>query len=314
MRKPYSQRPGDLGFSRNHNALQCAVNFVESLVEMLTVAAAPRYRMRSAPLIQALAQVNFPIMPKLQTVEGMAPLQERLGDLLPYMNQQVIQQIDLLVGPAGPAAGNAQSETLYIFTDDDGWALQVTTQSATLSVDGGHYRGVDHFRHRLELVWQALREAAGVRRCDRLGVRYLDIVETEDANWASWFQPEVVGLAHPGLSGDALTSTLTETRLQSELGGPVQGLSRKIEGIIRHGVVPGGSLMQGIPPRPITQRSFILDMDTFVAAPEPFDPPRLADQFAQLHAGIESVFHWAVTEAGKEHFGYELIPDTEEGA
>jgi len=277
---------------------------------MLAVASAPRYRMTAAPLVQALAQVNFPIVPKLQTVEGIAPLQERLADLLPYMNQQIIQQIDLLVGPAGPAASNAHSGTIYIFTDDDGWSLQITTQSATLSVDGSNYRGVEDFRRRLKTVWAAMREAAGVRRCDRLGVRYLDIVQLDGGDWADWFRPEIVGLASPALSGEMLTSTLAETRLQADLSEAFAGQSGQIEGIIRHGVVPAGSLMQGIPPRPIGQRSFILDMDTFVAAAEPFDPQRLAEQFSELHANIEKVFHWAVTEAGRKQFGYELVTES----
>jgi uncharacterized protein (TIGR04255 family) len=277
---------------------------------MLTVASAPRYRMTAAPLVQALAQVNFPIVPRLQTVEGIAPLQERLADLLPYMNQQIIQQIELLVGPAGPAASSAQSGTIHVFTDDDGWSLQVTTQSATLSVDGGNYRGVDDFRRRLEAVWVALREAVGVRRCDRLGVRYLDIIQLDGEEWADWFRPEIVGLASPTLSGDVLTSTLAETRLRSDHSEAFAGQSGQIEGIIRHGVVPAGSLMQGIPPRPIGQRSFILDMDTFVAAAEPFDPNRLAEQFSELHANVDKVFHWAVTEAGRKQFGYELVTET----
>jgi uncharacterized protein (TIGR04255 family) len=277
---------------------------------MLTVAPAPRYRMTAAPLVQALAQVNFPIVPKLQTVDGIAPLQEQLADLLPYMNQQLIQQVELLVGPAGPAAGSAQSGTIYVFTDDDGWSLQVTTQSATLSADGASYRGVDDFRRRLQTVWAALREAAGVRRCDRLGVRYMDIVQFEGADWAKWFRSEIVGLASPELSGDVLASSLTETRLRSELGKAFAGQTGQIEGVIRHGVVPAGSLMQGIPPRPIGQPSFILDMDTFVAAAQPFQPQRLAEQFTELHANIDKVFHWAVTEVGRKQFGYELLTET----
>lgn len=277
---------------------------------MLTVAPAPRYRMNAAPLVQALAQVNFPIVPRLQTVDGIAPLQEQLADLLPYMNQQIIQQVELLVGPAGPAAGSAQSGTIYVFTDDGGWSLQVTTQSATLSADGAAYRGVNDFRRRQETVWAALREASGVRRCDRLGVRYMDIIQLDGADWADWFRPEIVGLASPELSGDVLASTLTETRLRSDLSEAFAGQTGQIEGIIRHGIVPAGSLMQGIPPRPIGQPSFILDMDTFVAATQPFEPQRLAEQFSELHAHIDKVFHWAVTEAGRKQFGYELVTET----
>jgi uncharacterized protein (TIGR04255 family) len=282
---------------------------------MLTVDPAPRYRMRAAPLIQALAQVNFPIVPKLQTLDGIAPLHERLADLLPYMNRQVVQQqVELFAGPAGPASSSAQSATIHVFTDDDGWSLQVTTQSATLSAGGHNYRGVDDFRRRLEGVWTALHEVPGIRRCDRLGVRYLNIVELNGEAWADWFQPEIVGVAHPSLSGGVLASTLTETRLRADLGAAFHGQIGQIEGVMRHGVVPSGSLMQGIPPRPIPQRSFILDVDTFVAAPEPFEPKRLAGQFSDLHSHVDKVFHWAVTAAGCKQFGYELMDETGGGA
>jgi hypothetical protein len=51
-------------------------------------------------------------------------------------------------------------------------------------------------------------------------------------------------------------------------------------------------------------------MDTFVAAAQPFEPQRLAEQFTELHANIDKVFHWAVTEVGRKQFGYELLTET----
>ena len=30
----------------------------------------------------------------------------------------------------------------------------------------------------------------------------------------------------------------------------------------------------------------------------------------ELHANIDKVFHWAVTEAGRTQFGYELVTET----
>lgn len=274
---------------------------------MLHVAPAPPYRMTAAPLVEALAQVNFPIMPRLQTLEGIAPLQEYLSELLPYMNQQVVQQVEFAIGPAGPAGGSSQASTLSVFTSDDGWALQVSVGSATLSVDGASYRGVNDFRERLVTIWTGLQTVVGVRRCDRLALRYVDIVDASAETWADWFRPEIVGLTSPALSGGVLGSSLTETRLQAEPGGPLANLQGHVEGIIRHGVVPPGSIMQGIPPRPILQHSFIFDMDLFVAATQPLQADVLGAQFVELHSQMERLFHWAITDAGKARFGYELL-------
>lgn len=279
---------------------------------MLHVEPAPRYRMTAAPLVQAVAQVTFPIVPAWQSLEGIEGLRRAVLDLLPYLNQQVVQEVTLTVGPAGPAAPSAQSSTLWVFTDDAGWTLQVSVGSATLTVDGEHYRGVADFRQRLERVWTALRDHGQVRRCDRLGVRYLDLVELVDDDWARWFRSEVVGLAAPSLSGSSLGSTLTETRLQVDSAEVLGDADIQIHGVIRHGVIPAGSTLQGVPPRTIARQSFLFDMDVSVAAAERFDPVRLAQHFGSLHAELEKVFHFIITEDGRTHFGYELVDETGE--
>lgn len=279
---------------------------------MLSVPPAPRFHMSSAPLAQAVAQVNFPIVSRLQSLEGIAPLQDALFDLFPYMTQQVVQQMSLMIGPAGPAAPESAQSTIHQFTDDDGWTLSVTVSSASLSV-GHQYQGVDDFVGRFERICASLRDVARVRRCDRIGVRFLDLVELTEGSteWASWFRPELVGLAHPDLSGSGLIASLTETRLQQDAGGMLAGDPGPMVGVIRHGVVPAGSFMQGVPPRQIEQRAFLFDMDTFLESSQPFEPERLAKQCVGLHDEIEKVFFWAVTDAGRERFGYEL--KTEKG-
>lgn len=275
---------------------------------MLDLPTPPRYRMTDAPLVQALVQVNFPIVPHLQTLEGAAAVQAALAPRFPYLAQSVVQQMSLMVGPAGPAAPQAAQSIVHELTGDEGWVLTLTVNGATLSV-GGDYAGVDDFADRFHDVCAALRTAGGAARCDRLGVRYLDLVEIGEGSegWQGWFRPEIVGVASPVLSAQSLLSTLTETRLRQDPEGPFEDLQAPIDGVLRHGVVPPGSLLVGVPPRPVDQRAFVFDMDTSVAAPQPFDPMLLKDEFRSLHAEIEKVFHWAVTEEGRTRFGYEVL-------
>lgn len=279
---------------------------------MLDLPSPPRYRMSAAPLVQALVQVNFPIVTRLQTLDGAAAIQAALGRRYPYLAQNVVQQMSLMVGPAGPTAPPQTSQNVvHELTSDDGWTLTLTVSSATLSV-GEDYAGVDDFADRFAEVCAALAATDDIARCDRLGVRYLDVVEIEDADgWQDWFQPQIVGVATPELSHESLLSSLTETRLRKQPDGPFQTLSSPVEGILRHGVVPAGSMLAGVPPRPVPHQSFVFDMDTFVAAPQSFDPDTLADQFRALHMEIEKVFHWAVTDQGRSQFGYELISEEE---
>lgn len=274
---------------------------------MLDLPSPPRYRMTAAPLVQALVQVQFPIVTRLQTLDGAAAVQAALGGRYPYLAQNVVQQMSLMVGPAGPAAPQTSQNVVHELTSDDGWTLTLTVSSATLSV-GEDYAGVDDFADRFAELCAALAGTGDVPRCDRLGLRYLDAVEIDDADgWESWFQPQIVGVGTPELSRESLLSSLTETRLRKQPDGPFQALRAPVEGILRHGVAPAGSLIAGVPPRPVEQRTFLFDMDTFVAAPQVFDPDTLAEQFRALHAEIEKVFHWAVTEQGRARFGYQAI-------
>lgn len=279
---------------------------------MLDLPNPPRYRMSAAPLAQALVQVKFPIVTQLQTLDGAAAVQAALGNRYPYLAQDVIQEMSLMVGPAGPAAPQTSRNVVHELTSDDGWTVTLTVSSATLSV-GEEYAGVDDFTTRFSELCAALTATAGIGRCDRLGVRYLDMVEIEKADgWQDWFQTELVGVGAPVLSKESLLSSITETRLLKQPDGPFQALRTPIEGVLRYGVVPAGSTLPGVPPRDVQQQTFVFDMDTFIAAQQSFDPTSLADQFRALHAEIEKVFHWAVTDQGRTRFGYEAIVEGDE--
>jgi len=265
--------------------------------------------MSAPPLAQALVQVNFPIVGRMQTLDGAVAIQAALGDRYPYLSQDIIQQMSLMVGPAGPAAPQTSQNVVHQLTSDDDWTLTLTVSSATLSVGEG-YAGVDDFAARFAEVCVALAAAGDITRCDRLGVRYLDVVEIDAADgWQDWFQPQIVGVATPALSRDSLLSSLTETRLRTQPDGPFQALNFPVDGVLRHGVVPEGSTLAGVPPRPVPNRTFVFDMDTSVATPQPFAAGTLADQFRVLHGEIEKVFHWAVTDQGRARFGYEPISE-----
>ena len=144
-----------------------------------------RYRLALPPLIQALGQVRYPVRARLQTFDGIAPVQDRLLDLFPYMNQEQVQHVSLLLGPGAPPVSEAQTARTWRFTDDVGWAGIVAADSATLTI-GPEYESFEEFRSRFCAVVAALHEAAGVPRCDRLGLRYVDIAETPPGNEGAW--------------------------------------------------------------------------------------------------------------------------------
>ncbi len=261
-----------------------------------------RYRLERAPLAQALAQVRFPLIARLNSADGIAPIQDQLRDCYPYMAQR--QEIALQVPSQGPPAGTVGS--VWELTDDEGWVVSISTGSATLSV-GAAYEGVEEFAERFVQIMAVLASQARVPRCDRLGVRYLSVAETlpgHEAGWQEWFRHELTGWAASDLLDDETVAevAMCQVQLRGTPSGLLAGLAHEIRGTVNHGLVPAGSGISGHPPVTTQAPSYILDIDLSVQAPQPFDPDVLRGQFDGLHSEIDAFFRWSLTPAGERHF------------
>jgi uncharacterized protein (TIGR04255 family) len=270
-----------------------------------------RYRLARPPLAQALGQVRYPLRPRLQTLDGVVPLQERLLELFPYMNQEEIQQVSLLMGPGIQPASNTQSARTWRFTDDAGWALIVAADAATLSI-GSEYEDFEEFRTRFAAAVAALHETTGLPRCERLGLRYVDIAQMppgDDHAWRGWFRPELIGWSGGSIveEGTRVVTSITQTQLAAPPVGDLVGVPYDIQGVVRHGYIPANTMIPGVAPGPIENPAFLLDIDLFVEGHQPFDGEELARQVTLLHDQIDRFFRWSLTPAGEQDFGLEAI-------
>lgn len=278
---------------------------------MFELEGAGRYRLERAPLAQALAQVRFPLIAHLQTLPGVAPVQDRLRDLFPYMQQQRVQEFALQVGPAGPSAPEVETSVTWEFTDDDGRLLVLAAGSATLSV-GEQYGGIEDFSGRFREVLDALAAVEGLRRCDRLGVRYLSLAEPPPGDndaWARWFRPELTGWIASGVvAADAtVTGSITQTQLACPPSNDLGVCPGDVGALVRHGFAGPSAAIPGVPPIVTTSAAYLLDLDLFVAVPQRFDIDGLLAQFLALHGQIDRFFKWTLTDEGREYFGYEDV-------
>ncbi len=269
-----------------------------------------RYRLARAPLAQALVQVRFPMIARLQTAEGIAPIQERLRDRYPYMTARNEIAVQPPTGPGGQPPV-ITGGVAYELTDDDDRIVTIGGGSATLSV-GAAYEGVEEFAGRMEAVLAVLAEEARIPRCDRLGARYLTVVEQppgHEAGWKEWFRRELTGWAASGVLDDEtrLEAGLNQVSLRSPAASSFAGPA-EIRANIQHGLVPSGSGIPGNPPITTSAWSYIISMDLFCETAQPFDPVGLRSQFEELHSEIDSFFRWSLTPAGEKHFGYEAVP------
>ena len=272
---------------------------------LFQVPEAPRYRLERAPLVQALAQVRYPLIAALETMPGVAPLQEALQRAFPYMEQERMQEVSLVIGPAGPAGGASAASITWNFTNDAGTLIVIGAGSATLSA-GASYTTVEAFADDFERMLRAL-ESVGVPRCDRLGVRYLSLaagLPGEDRSWRRWFKPELLGWAgSEALAARVLETSINQVMLRQPPTGDLAGPPADVQATVRHGAVPAGTDVPGIPPLQVPNPAYLLDLDVYVAGYQPFDSVEILKQFEMFHEQIDRFFYWSLTPEGADHFG-----------
>jgi uncharacterized protein (TIGR04255 family) len=270
-----------------------------------------RYRLRRPPLVLALVQIQFPIVGRIQELAGITPIQEGLRDVFPYMERLQVNQLTIGFGVGAPVQQPAQQTTVaWKFSDDAGWTAVFEPGSVSLSV-GPTYTNVDDFRTRLERALRALHEAVNVPRCDRIGVRYVNVAQiVQGEAWTGWFRPQLAGWIASDIftPETAVDSSISQTSLRGRGVGALAGAPYEVQAIIRHGLLPIGTTIpvaSVMPLQPLTLPGFILDIDAFIAGPQPFDIDRLQQQFTGLHQQIDRFFVWSLAETGIDHFGME---------
>ncbi len=267
---------------------------------------APSYRLARAPLVQALAQVRYPLVADFQSLAGVASLQGLLRADFPYMEQSKVQELGFALGPAGPSA--AASETVnWKLTNDTGDLLEIGSGSATVS-SGPSYAGVEAFAQTFGLLVGALSKI-GIPRCDRIGVRYLSIAEsipTEPTALQRWFRPEVLGWSgSSAVKPERVASSIMQTQLLTPPLEHFDSCPADVQAMVRHGFVPAGTVVAGIPQVSVESAAFIMDIDLFCVGHQPMAPTRLLEQFRAFHSEIDGFFFWSLTSEGCEHFGFE---------
>jgi uncharacterized protein (TIGR04255 family) len=273
---------------------------------MFTVEPSPSYHLNRAPLAQALAQVRFPTIAVVESLAGIAPLQESIRDRFPYMEQKDTHEVGFLIGPSGPSEPTRASQRMWEFSDDGGHRLVVQPDRASLTV-GESYSGIESFAEVFGRVLESL-SSLRIPRCDRLGVRYLSIAEdqpSEPGSWREWFKAELRGLADTAHT-TSLRALQTQVQLKMSNEDEFSDFPAALQAVVRHGFAPGGSELPGIPPVTLSTNAFFLDLDFYCAGQQRFDAAAILSQFRKLHAQIDGFFYWALTDAGKDYFQLEF--------
>ena len=174
--------------------------------------------------------------------------------------------------------------------EDQRWRLTLATSFVALETTA--YPGKDGFFARLGRVLEATAAHIRPRLVDRVGVRYICRLDKEEdlARLSELVRPEVLGVA--GITDAEPELLLTQSQYASD-GATL---------VSRWGIIPPKLV---IDPAlvPLEGRSWLLDVDVFGEAPQPFDAEGLTAQALGYSRLQYRFFRWAIEPAFLLRFG-----------
>ncbi len=237
--------------------------------------------LKAAPLVRVIAQLRFPEILSMEQRDFVAPFQEAIRSRYPVLRQEQTQ--DLLLGPA--VLVPARPQIAWRFGDTDGhWRVSLTPKF--LALETTKYDNRSDFLSRLKEVALALDEHIDPAQVDRLGVRYIDrLTGAAVDDIAKLVRPEVRGITGTIAAKHALHA-LSESMFELK--------DARI--LARWGVLPPGATVDPAAMEPATEKSWLLDLDMFSAAPMPFAVNEVVERARRYAERIYTIFRWAVTD------------------
>lgn len=272
-------------------------------------------RLRNAPLVHVLAQVAF--SPVLNWTEHVPALQDRLIDLgFPRVHRGEVTEITFGVTPGGANEPAQQTTPQFAFLDRDQRTAFVLS-AGTFVLHTSDYKSVEPFLACLRDGLGALSATMKVRLVERLGLRYIDLVQpTGNEGYAEYVDAGLLGYPFRSAPGSPPAIGATQVTFAT------QSVARTTEGVlaIRSGVLPPG---QYLPPdlHPVSlQRppnidparpGLIVDFDHFTVFNTPgervmdFDAGTIVSHMEKLHATLRVAFRAIITPYAEARWGPE---------
>ncbi len=241
-----------------------------------------------APLIRVVAQVRFPTSLAVEQHDTAALFQKTIQDAYPVLRQDQTQGIAIDNAGAQPAA----SQTIWRFSDvDAGWTLSLAPDF--LALETTRYTTRAAFIARLRTALAALETHIGPKLVDRIGLRYVDRLEARAVgDIAGMVRAELRGVVGTP-AGAHVSYALTEALFTAD----------REQLRARWALLPPNTTYDPSAVNPVSETSWVLDLDMFRAGPVAFSTDRLIADAERFAARIYTFFRWAVTDEFLRHYG-----------
>jgi uncharacterized protein (TIGR04255 family) len=266
---------------------------------------APRALFERSPLRGVICQVQFAPILALNDPVFIASFQE---DLRPeYPNLGRVGGVEVVVGPSGVEAKEAEQGSSWLFATADGdWAVVLAPSGLSLRAE--RYTRFEDLRERFLWVLERCIQHFAPAPRTRLGLRYINRMEFADVTaigeWRPLVRSELFGIAGSDEVADdaVITHSLGQTRFAQE----------ESQLLARYGFLSGAmAIDDAVTTDAAATVHFLLDFDHFDVRSFPtLDPEQIAEQLEYFHDETHRLFRWCLTEEGTRRLG--IVEDSVE--
>lgn len=249
--------------------------------------------LKDAPLIRVIAQVRFPPILSIEKKDFVGSFQEAIREKYPILQPEQTQTF--VFGPQGAVQPTLQLTWRFIDIADS-WRVSLAPDFIALETTA--YLSRHDFLGRLENVLIALEESFDPQITERFGLRYVDRLVGQDLqDISSLVKPEISGIMAAEFRED-MHQAINESLFI------IPGGEEKI--LARWGLVPAGETFDPHTIEPITEPSWILDLDMSLSKNREFSIEALMSEGQRFAERIYTFFRWAVEDDFLRHFGGQL--------
>jgi uncharacterized protein (TIGR04255 family) len=247
-----------------------------------------RVQFRRNPLKLVIAQVQFPLLPRIGDQSYVASFLEAFTGEYPRTNRE--QQVSLQITTSGVSQEQGDPQW-RLSTIDQLRSIVLSSNAMTLEVR--EYISIDELIQRFQRMLAVGTKSLPITERLRLGLRFINEIRLPEAEslsqWQEYLQPGFLGFAaSEAFQGEGRVSqTLQQVQIERSDGTL----------IVKHGLLTGTV----VPPLPGTQPDmgpfYMIDLDYYDAQPGELDVASAVTQVRRYNDVLYDIFRWALTPA-----------------
>jgi uncharacterized protein (TIGR04255 family) len=242
------------------------------------------HHLSKAPLERVIAQIQFPVMLKIEDRSAVADFQESIRRDYPVLQEIQAQTLQIQMGPTGPSAIPVANRNWHFSNAVGTWKVVLARDA--LTIESTSYESRADLLARWKGAINALNAVFRPGIVLRIGTRYIDrITDAPFKRFETLINSKQLGSAVGHLKKH-LKHSLCEAYFEVE-----EGELRLRWGVMPAMMSPDLSAIAQLP-----NESFVLDIDVWSMQQREFDPDALLTAFQQLTERAYSVFRFAVTD------------------